>query len=126
MKVTLPLGSGKYYAVEETNNALATCYAGETSGTAANVGNTYVKFATLGNRDNFPLAILVADDGEPGTLKVYSSATELYDAADAHKAGGNDWAKLWSSDGASEVETSTLTLEYTITVDTTGITFSAS
>ena len=126
MKVTLPLGSGKYYAVEETNNALATCYAGETSGTAANVGNTYVKFATLGNRDNFPLAILVADDGEPVTLKVYSSATELYDAADAHKAGGNDWAKLWSSDGASEVETSTLTLEYTITVDTTGITFSAS
>ena len=126
MKVTLPLGSGKYYAVEETNNALATCYAGETSGTAANVGNTYVKFATLGNRDNFPLAILVADDGEPVTLKVYSSATELYDAADAHKAGGNDWAKLWSSDGANEVETSTLTLEYTITVDTTGITFSAS
>ena len=68
----------------------------------------------------------MADDGEPVTLKVYSSATELYDAADAHKAGGNDWAKLWSSDGANEVETSTLTLEYTITVDTTGITFSAS
>lgn len=133
--VELPLTAGKYYAVEETNNALATCYVSDSYGTAAKVGTNFVKAATLTGATQqatdgvFRLAVMIANDGEPVVLKVYSSEDRIWDAGDqAGEAGsdknvGNAWGKLYNaSAGTAEA---TLTLEYTITIDTTGITFRA-
>ena len=64
--VELPLTAGKYYAVEETNNALATCYVNDSYGTAAKVGTNFVKAATLTGATQqatdgvFRLAVMIA------------------------------------------------------------------
>ena len=70
----------------------------------------------------------MTDDGDPITLKVYSHSAQLFDASDSHQTGGDDWMKMWVSDGSggyTEIAKSNLTLEYTITIDTTGVTFAA-
>ncbi len=136
VKVDLPLAAGRFYAVEETNSALATCHVSATDGTAGESNGKYIKFATLtvgsspeANDRTPKLNVLVTNDGEPITLKVYSHNVQLFDAADSQQTDrGNNWMKMWVSDGSTgytEIAKSDLTLEYTITIDTTGITFSA-
>ena len=132
MTVKLPMDGGKYYAVEETNNALTTCWAGKTSGTAGKTDSgDFVKFATLPynatSASTFNLGVLVTNDGDPITLKVYSHSAQLFDAADSNQTSrGDNWMKMWvrgDSNEYTEIAKGDLTLEYTITIDTTGVTF---
>ncbi len=129
MTVELPLDNGKFYAVKEINSALATCYVGTTNGTAGEDNGKYIKFATLtGSTTNtaksFRLAVMVTDDKKPITLEVYSATTQIWDAMDqdGNKDKGNGWLNVYKSTTAGDVHDG-LTLEYTITIDTTGITF---
>jgi hypothetical protein len=129
MTVELPLDNGKFYAVKEINSALATCHVGTANGTAGEDNGKYIKFATLtGSTTNtaksFRLAVMVTDDKKPITLEVYSATTQIWDAMDqdGNKDKGNGWLNVYKSTTAGDTHDG-LTLEYTITIDTTGITF---
>ena len=67
---------------------------------------------------------MVTDDKKPITLEVYSATTQIWDAMDqdGNKDKGNGWLNVYKSTTAGDTHDG-LTLEYTITIDTTGITF---
>ena len=116
LTITLPLDSSTTYrAVRQTNNALITCAAegGEDVPTAWKHGDSFVK-AGAANVTPAGTAIeytlLVCDDGEPITLEVFESSTGAF-TVDA------DHYTVKESGG------SVATPSYTVTIDTTGVTF---
>ena len=116
LTITLPLDSSTTYrAVRQTNNALITCAAegGEDVPTAWQHGDSFVK-AGAANVTPAGTAIeytlLVCDDGEPITLEVFESSTGAF-TVDA------DHYTVKESGG------SVATPSYTVTIDTTGVTF---
>ena len=116
LTITLPVDpSTTYRAVRQTNNALITCAAegGEDVPTAWKHGDSFVK-AGAANVTPAGTAIeytlLVCDDGEPITLEVFESSTGAF-TVDA------DHYTVKESGG------SVATPSYTVTIDTTGVTF---
>ena len=116
LTITLPLDSSTTYrAVRQTNNALITCATegGEDVPTAWKHGDSFVK-AGAANVTPAGTAIeytlLVCDDGEPITLEVFESSTGAFTVDADHytvkESGGN-----------------AATPSYTVTIDTTGVTF---
>jgi len=116
LTITLPVDpSTTYRAVRQTNNALITCATegGEDVPTAWKHGDSFVK-AGAANVTPAGAAIkyslLVCDDGEPITLEVFESSTGEFTVDADHytvkKSGG-----------------SVATPSYTVTIDTTGVTF---
>ena len=104
-----------YRAVRQTNNALITCATegGKDVPTAWKHGDSFVK-ADAANVTPAGTAIeytlLVCDDGEPITLEVFESSTGAFTVDADHytvkESGGN-----------------AATPSYTVTIDTTGVTF---
>ena len=116
LTITLPVDpSTTYRAVRQTNNALITCATegGEDVPTAWKHGDSFVK-AGAANVTPAGTAIeytlLVCDDGEPITLEVFESSTGAF-TVDA------DHYTVKESGG------SVATPSYTVTIDTTGVTF---
>ena len=116
LTITLPVDpSTTYRAVRQTNNALITCATegGEDVPTAWKHGDSFVK-AGAANVTPASTAIeytlLVCDDGEPITLEVFESSTGAF-TVDA------DHYTVKESGG------SVATPSYTVTIDTTGVTF---
>ena len=116
LTITLPVDpSTTYRAVHQTNNALITCATegGEDVPTAWKHGDSFVK-AGAANVTPAGTAIeyslLVCDDGEPITLEVFESSTGAF-TVDA------DHYTVKESGG------SVATPSYTVTIDTTGVTF---
>ena len=116
LTITLPVDpSTTYRAVRQTNNALITCATegGEDVPTAWKHGDSFVK-AGAANVTPAGTAIeyslLVCDDGEPITLEVFESSTGAF-TVDA------DHYTVKESGG------SVATPIYTVTIDTTGVTF---
>ena len=116
LTITLPVDPGTTYrAVRQTNNALITCATegGEDVPTAWKHGDSFVK-AGAANVTPAGTAIeytlLVCDDGEPITLEVFESSTGAF-TVDA------DHYTVKESGG------SVATPSYTVTIDTTGVTF---
>ena len=116
LTITLPVDpSTTYRAVRQTNNALITCATegSEDVPTAWKHGDSFVK-AGAANVTPAGTAIeytlLVCDDGEPITLEVFESSTGAF-TVDA------DHYTVKESGG------SVATPSYTVTIDTTGVTF---
>ena len=116
LTITLPLDSSTTYrAVRQTNNALITCAAegGEDVPTAWKHGDSFVKAGAANVTPAgtaIEYALLVCDDGEPITLEVFESSTGAF-TVDA------DHYTVKESGG------SVATPSYTVTIDTTGVTF---
>ena len=116
LTITLPVDpSTTYRAVRQTNNALITCATegGEDVPTAWKHGDSFVKadaakVTPTGTAIKYTL--LVCDDGEPITLEVFESSTGAF-TVDA------DHYTVKESGG------SVATPSYTVTIDTTGVTF---
>ena len=116
LTITLPVDpSTTYRAVRQTNNALITCATegGEDVPTAWKHGDSFVKAgaANVTPADTaIEYSLLVCDDGEPITLEVFESSTGAF-TVDA------DHYTVKESGG------SVATPSYTVTIDTTGVTF---
>ena len=116
LTITLPVDpSTTYRAVRQTNNALLTCATegGEDVPTAWKHGDSFVK-AGAANVTPAGTAIeyslLVCDDGEPITLEVFESSTGAFTVDSDHYT-------------VKENGGSVATPSYTVTIDTTGVTF---
>ena len=116
LTITLPVDpSTTYRAVRQTNNALITCATegGEDVPTAWKHGDSFVK-AGAANVTPAGTAIeyslLVCDDGEPITLEVFESSTGAFTVDSDHYT-------------VKENGGSVATPSYTVTIDTTGVTF---
>ena len=116
LTITLPVDpSTTYRAVRQTNNALITCATegGEDVPTAWKHGDSFVK-AGAANVTPAGTAIeyslLVCDDGEPITLEVFESSTGAFTVDADHYT-----VKESGGDAATPI--------YTVTIDTTGVTF---
>ncbi len=116
LTITLPVDpSTTYRAVRQTNNALITCATegGEDVPTAWKHGDSFVK-AGAANVTPAGAAIeyslLVCDDGEPITLEVFESSTGAFTVDSDHYT-------------VKENGGSVATPSYTVTIDTTGVTF---
>ena len=116
LTITLPVDpSTNYRAVRQTNNALITCATegGEDVPTAWKHGDSFVK-AGAANVTPAGTAIeyslLVCDDGEPITLEVFESSTGAFTVDSDHYT-------------VKENGGSVATPSYTVTIDTTGVTF---
>ena len=115
MVITLPIDAGtdKVF-IKQINSALETC-AGDPdthfTPTAFLIDGKYQKISTPDSSVNtssteFDLNLLVCDDGEPITLVVYMGASSMT-----------------SSNVAGNVSVTGETSSYTVTIDTTGVTF---
>ena len=115
MVITLPINAGtdKVF-IKQINSALETC-AGDPdthfTPTAFLIDGKYQKISTPDSSVNtssteFDLNLLVCDDGEPITLVVYMGASSMT-----------------SSNVAGNVSVTGETSSYTVTIDTTGVTF---
>ena len=116
LTITLPVDpSTTYRAVRQTNNALITCATegGEDVPTAWKHGDSFVK-AGAANVTPAGTAIeyslLVCDDGEPITREVFESSTGAFTVDSDHYT-------------VKENGGSVATPSYTVTIDTTGVTF---
>ena len=116
LTITLPVDpSTTYRAVRQTNNALITCATegGEDVPTAWKHGDSFVKAGAanvtpVGTAIEYSL--LVCDDGEPITLEVFESSTGAFTVDSDHYT-------------VKENGGSVATPSYTVTIDTTGVTF---
>ena len=116
LTITLPVDQASTYrAVRQTNNALITCATegGKDVPTAWKHGDSFVK-ADAANVTPAGTAIeytlLVCDDGEPITLEVFESSTGAFTVDADHYT-----VKESGGDAATPI--------YTVTIDTTGVTF---
>ena len=116
LTITLPVDPRTTYrAVRQTNNALITCATegGEDVPTAWKHGDSFVKAGAANVTPagtEIEYSLLVCDDGEPITLEVFESSTGAF-TVDA------DHYTVKESGG------SVATPSYTVTIDTTGVTF---
>ena len=116
LTITLPVDpSTTYRAVRQTNNALITCATegGEDVPTAWKHGDSFVKAGAANVTPAGPAieySLLVCDDGEPITLEVFESSTGAFTVDSDHYT-------------VKENGGSVATPSYTVTIDTTGVTF---